>query len=451
MHRPPVRLALPALVLAVCSARGRADETPAGGVWTPEHAAVAALLEGQGAEGPLTRDQVVAELRARAVPGLRPLFDIVGGRATEPPDEAGAGGPAPPPPPGGGDLRPQAVVRDVLRELPVEAVLAAVLDWAGDEPELLDALQAMRFLEGLRDLRALEAMLELLGEIEPVHLRRPFVRSQAIAAMRPVIEADERSTWFLTRATHDLEPAQLGLIAELEGGVRGVEGLKLLSAMLDVDSELDRRVVEALGNVSLRETEVLRPECIDLVRPFLRHRDDDVRAAAAFSLGRLGAHEAIPDVLDLLDPPGRPLAVSASWALEELAGRSFPDADAWWRWYDGERAWYEERYPQVIAVVRHADPGEMTDALRELVAHPLYRREVADLVEEILWHESDALVVMACRTLGQLGWAGSIDGLVDTLDHPHATAREAAYASLRALTQQDLPPEAESWKLWLRP
>jgi len=417
--------------------------------WTPRHAAVAELLAGHGPDGAsLSRDQVVGRLIARGSEDLGPLFDVVGGRCEAPAAREGDGEL-------GAGVRiapvsdPQDVAAAVASGLPVETVLSAVTEWCGPEPELFDALQGMRFLRDVEDLRALDCMLGLLAEVDPVHLRRPFVRGQALEAMAKVATSDDRSTWFLTRAARKLAPPQLGLVVELVGGARGVEGVRLLREMLDLDPELDRAVVEALGHVSVRDVEVLCVECIDLVRPYLRAPSLDVRCAAVASLGRLGDHHSIPELIEVLDAGEPTAAVAARWALRELAGRSFDGPAAWHRWYDSEREWFELRLPQLVAVVRHARPGEMTTALRELVAHPLYRREVADVVEEILWHESDSLVEAACATLGQLGWPGAIDGLVAALEHPSEGVRSAAHASLVQIAGTDLPARPEAWRGWL--
>ena len=233
-----------------------------------------------------------------------------------------------------------------------------------------------------------------------------------------------------------------------------MEGVKLLREMLDIAPELDRAVVEALGIVSDRELESLRQECIDLVRPELDSRSPEVRGAALVSLGRLGDHASIPGIVDQIVPDQPVLSIAADRALRELAGQVPTGAGAWkardWAdWYRRELEWYDGEMQRMVAIVHQARPAALIDALREMVAHPLFRAESADLVEELLWHAEDEIVIVACITLGQLGWVGALDGLTEALDHANPKVQSAAHASLCALSGEALPADAESWRAWL--
>jgi len=188
----------------------------------------------------------------------------------------------------------------------------------------------------------------------------------------------------------------------------------------------------------------------------LRDPDPDVRVAAVRALGELGARDAASGLVVLLGDAAEKVRANAVRALSMLQPQVTPvvlravetllrdpDLDvctqaavALARFGETRRA-----LPTLDALLRDTSPearGLALSALGEIAERSDRngnRSAGFDLkpVIRALRDESAAVRRAACRALGQIRDASSVDALIDRLRDPDASVREAAAASLRLL------------------
>ena len=241
------------------------------------------------------------------------------------------------------------------------------------------------------------------------------------------------------------EPLLAGVLRAL-GRAGRADGLEVLA-----DVMFSRRELIPLGVAQIRL--IGRSPAFDVnediayrLRPYLDAHEPNLCRAATLALGELGDHEAIPQLVDLLDEPHEGLQGTAHWALTELTGFEFPArADIWRVWYRSELEWLEDESREAIASLHSPDPRAVSRAMRSISRHRLDRDRLALEVAGVLYSHSERLRRLACLTLAELDSPTAVPDLIESLNDPDASVRSAAWESLRQLTGQDLPPDADAW------
>lgn len=141
----------------------------------------------------------------------------------------------------------------------------------------------------------------------------------------------------------------------------------------------------------------------------LEDRDRDVRSAAAMSLGRLGAEEAIVPILDAEVLRQLPEAV-AGFALLAIG---------------------PEAVPELITLLGHDNPAVRATALRVLGLMGSARD--ADHIAERLVDSSKEVRARAAIALGRVGAAHHTTRLLEALDDPVVSVRAASAAALGSI------------------
>jgi PBS lyase HEAT-like repeat len=237
-----------------------------------------------------------------------------------------------------------------LREPVIEAAVQALAGnhWRANE-------QAIFIVVALEHRAAIERLVELLEFRRPEVVVRP---AQAVESARPEVlvtagwalrrldardaldailgSANRSSERFLSGAAadnpevHEALGRQLAQLFELFGTARYGAADPLLRRFIP---KSDERAVKtrataiwALGRIHAGQTDA---ELTGLLLGRLSDLDpfypefDEVRAAAAVALGRMGAHEALPALRGFVGPDQ--VGSACRWAIHELTGEPLPE------------------------------------------------------------------------------------------------------------------------------
>ena len=222
-----------------------------------------------------------------------------------------------------------AVVRALVRE--DEAALPALLDERDQRSRAESEARAAEILRGLDELRADLMTAEgrtAQGAEELADLRARFDEEQAamgdrLEGMREKLAAIEKGQSFLSDRLVELEetlravtargPIPAGIPSPEGGGAKPwaglVEDLKHANAGIRLDA------VYALGETGDRD---VVPHLI----PMLGDVDLFVRMATARMLEDLGAHSAVPSLIDALEDNQSAVREAAMVALRKITGKS---------------------------------------------------------------------------------------------------------------------------------
>ncbi|HWG56651.1 MAG TPA: HEAT repeat domain-containing protein [Gaiellaceae bacterium] len=158
------------------------------------------------------------------------------------------------------------------------------------------------------------------------------------------------------------------------------------------------------------------PTAIPALLASLGDGSRDVRAAAARSLGRLGAVEAVSPLLEALASRAVPRSVAAQ-ALLELGEPALPE----------------------LRRLLGADDARVREAATELVGLLGDARD-ADVVAARLGDPDPSVRAKACRALARVGAARAAAALGPALDDPEPAVRAAAAAALGTLGAVEAVP-----------
>lgn len=244
----------------------------------------------------------------------------------------------------------------------------------------------------------------------------------------------------------DLEPELKVDIARSLGRTGGVRALEFLSDALRESrgAHTSQLIVEA-GRLAPWADVDHTEELGDLLVPLISMGNErSVRAASILALGKLDAHDAADELIELLDEELDGIRDNAQWALSEMTGLSYEGSRRWQRWYDKESDWLTNDAENQFDRLRSESPSEVADALRIIARHRLQRDELSANVKEALSHESPSIRAMACHTLGQIGSRRVVNELVEALDD-EPNVRQAAAQALQRITGKELPAERDAW------
>ena len=297
------------------------------------------------------------------------------------------------------------------REFSVAFAALETLSMIGEPsvaPSLVPLLQ-----DDLLETAAAEALGQLGGEdvVEPLLalVNRHPAAAAAVASALSALSArlDMASIADLIRAVVTPAAALAFVSALRSSSDADLGGLLNVVGMLDVDG-----VEDALANTLTRAiarrraSELLStrgPRAVPPVEALLSSDDAEVRKAAAATLGRLGAVDAVPSLITLLEDDTE-IAVVAAGALGAIG-----DARA--------------LHPLIAqldrpeAAVRQAAVSAVSS-----IGHP----DLPALFAKLFAHESPWVREGAARAAGYLGDAGSADALLALASDPDESVRRTA-------------------------
>jgi hypothetical protein len=225
------------------------------------------------------------------------------------------------------------------------------------------------------------------------------------------------------------------------GAVASPVSVSILGLRLGRQAAEDPFVLADLSRASKRVPLPVESSVLELVRPYLLSEQTVLVQSAAICLGGFQDEKSIAGLIQLLSHSDAGVRGAAHQALCSIAGVGlWPDVSRWTSWYEGERMWCAVDAPSRIQEIRNGDAGERAHAIAELSEHPLYRKDMALELQNVLPHEPDEIRILGIRALGQLGAATSVPFLESCmLDPAPDLAAEARAALGRIQAQRDHP------------
>jgi HEAT repeat protein len=346
----------------------------------------------------------------------------------------------------------EEILFESLGQFPAEAVVEGLRSRATGEASISVRLVAMRILGAYGNESAVDLWAEMLADLEPIQILRPFVAEPSERALESILRRNDEAVRSLTKKVDQLDRPILPLVARAIGKSGDARGLSALERMLGRDVELDLVVIEQITGLAPGAADWRVGELLELVRMRLNHEDWRVRRAVCAALGRCHDVESFEAIVHLLGDENRRVSASAMWALQAMSGLSWEDADSerWLGYYREQRERWQAARLELKARLDSGDSAEIAAALRELSRMKLFRHEAAQLVLPALSSSESGLVRMACQTLAALDSPQVLDELLGLLRSPDSGIRAEAAATLTALTGRSLPADYAIWRQHLR-
>ncbi len=446
--RSSLTLAALLLVSGVAGAQAVAEGTPAAPApaasdaprWSPEEHEAIELLRSLRRKVRPADDELAFRL-SRAGERLVPLFfDVLATRRVPvaQPDEHAA---------------PQ-----ILSEIQEHVVLLA-LEQLEREPVLSHATAAVRAEASLERRGAALACLGAAGRANDLlqlfdlaltaNETTPEERLEQglCRAVSALIVRDPRTLEQLASLRRITRPELLPTLVEAVGASQDPRGLTYLSEVAYWHEGLILDVMSQVPRLGPSGDEAIDGAIKVRMRPYLDETRPGPCRAAILALTALGDEDSLAALIELLASESVGLRENAHWGLKKLTGLTLSAApEAWQRWHQGELFWMLRQKPKEFQRLKDSQAAVVADALREILVHPLARKELASALPDLLKSRFAPIRVLACRTLSDLEARDAIGKLVWTLEDPEPEVSQAAHAALRKLTRLDLPREPLAWQ-----
>lgn len=341
----------------------------------------------------------------------------------------------------------QAIVFDTLADWPQSKVVSAVgLYGHGDVP-LTQKMVSIRVLGVVGRGRALGAVLGLMGEIEPMHLSRPFIGRTLEGALNAILERDTTALSRLDKRIDGLAPAILEVIARVLAADGRRRSIDMLAALLERDPQLDDTVLHEFASMTSLHGLGASERSRTTVRRHLNHDEASVRRTVVLALGRLHDVESYLTFVDLLEDENRRISDAALWSLRQLSGLRYDKTPSEWRgWFREQNKWLAREARVLGRQVLETTPGVALAASRRLASQRLYREECAMYLGPASRHPDQDTAIAICSALGRLATPAALEPLTEALDDPRAGVRRAAHRSLQEITGEALAEDVRAWQ-----
>lgn len=329
------------------------------------------------------------------------------------------------------------LLRDVLARMDQGVVVDHLARRAAGDAPLEVRLCAARLLGEAHHPRAVDVLLQVAGEVEPIHMARSYVSTAFEQPLARALASDPRA-----------DAALAGRIARLSPQVRDL----LLRAAAQADSAATRRFLASrltagedeqpivLGAIAAARPGAFEaaPEQLEALRARLHGAGEELPRLAALALGKLEDREAVDELIELLSGADALAAHAAHEALRGIGGSDLGTAaSAWKAWLAAEETWWDERAPVELQRLLCGERKRVHVALQELLRHPLYRHETAPAVAGLLQEQDDVLAVAGCDALAALGSREALPALLEALAVPEGELRDAVLRTLQSLARRD--------------
>jgi HEAT repeat protein len=181
--------------------------------------------------------------------------------------------------------------------------------------------------------------------------------------------------------------------------------LSVLAADLGAEPRDDGFLLEQLSLSAISARRPVVPEAVrHAVRRYLRSPEPDFVSKAAKCLASMEDTESVADLVALLRHEDSSTVIEVHAALAAVTRVSLiPDPDRWERWLAEEKAWLANDFPRLADEVRSDSPVLVSQAIAQFTTHPLYRREITDVLQLELDGQPISVRRMACSAFQQLG------------------------------------------------
>ena len=300
------------------------------------------------------------------------------------------------------------------------------------------------------DLQSFGLLLEQYSAADPQWLSAPAVQDRLADALGRAMRRERDSVYILGGHLPHACTAVLVPAARALGAEGRSPGLSVLSDLLNRESEVDLVVLRVLGEVDARTSAADAETCIVVLRPFLAAPDPRARVQAAISLAHLGDSDSVrPLIVGLSDDEPRVRRASLR-GLQVLSGLAWSaEPQRWSEWQQAEEHWLRVRLRPLSRDLHSDSAGAVVRAVRELSAHPLFRRTLAPLLLEGLEHIEGSVTVAVCSGLERLKEPSVAFALVEYLTDPRPAVVQAVGRCLVTISGQSLPADAQTWYAWL--
>ncbi|MBL8858536.1 MAG: HEAT repeat domain-containing protein [Planctomycetes bacterium] len=385
-------------------------------------------------------EDVAAELAGFGPNAIQAYFAILSGTVDGPYLEGAAF-------PAAGSLEPNDVLMAALARMRPADVAAHVAAAASGDVPFDVRIVAMRVLDEVGAEGGFAAWTQIVGEIDPELLPRAYVQGPCERALASVLARDNQAFRGLQERISKLDAKLIPLVLRGIGACRRAQGVPVLTALLGRLRDSDLVLLPSIAQLVESTTGDMSDEDLTWLRPFASDEDWRVRREAVIALGRIGDWRSHALLVTSLGDENRLVQQAARWALIRLAGVDYEeDASAWSDWFETEIAWYETNGSRLAREIDSAEPALAVESVREFAAHGLFRHDAARAIVRMCLRTDADIVRQGCLVLSDLRSPAAIPGLLDALQSEDASIREAARATLSAITGLQLAPDGPAWR-----
>lgn len=301
--------------------------------------------------------------------------------------------------------------------------------------DCLRLLKAVGDREDLRLICQVVAPADANGDVDPA--LGPLFVDAAVS----IFSRDFAALFAVGELWKDLPSATRLVMYHALGEVASPLSVSILGLRLGRQAAEDPFVLADLARASRKVPLPVDSSVLELVRPYLKSEQTILVQSAASALGGFQDEECVAQLIELLSNPDSGVRGAAHQALRSISGIGlWPDASRWTSWYEAERTWYEKTAPDRFEQIRNGHVGERARAIAELTEHPVYRKEIAAELQDLLPRAEDEIRLLGVRALGQLGAATAVPFLEScTLDPQSDLAVEARSTIARIRAQRERP------------
>ena len=275
----------------------------------------------------------------------------------------------------------------------------------------------------------------------------PWVEIKLRGSLESILRrhADGYST--LLECWRDTAPPLLPVIILAIGDARGSAGVEILESMATRNPELALSALTQIRHLGRSPSERVNKDMILTARRHLDPERPDRCQTVVLALGELEDVDSVPTLIEYLESGSEGLRQSVVWALRRISGMGFGGSvKLWRRWYSEEQTWHIEHRARVFDELASANRSRVTEAIKAIGRHRLYRHELAsDLAEQLPWLPTD-LWPLTCHVLGQLGSEQAIPHLLSVLEQEDPVLAEAGRSALERILGRDYGLDPEAWR-----
>jgi HEAT repeat protein len=223
------------------------------------------------------------------------------------------------------------------------------------------------------------------------------------------------------------------------------QGLEELGEQLGIRPVEDRFVLSEMARAAAWIPLPVPESIPGYVRTYLREDDPSFVQIAAECLGHLEDQDSIQALVPLLRHADPAVGHAAHMALRSITGINLiPDAERWNAWLTAEAGWLTDDLPRMTSEFRTGEEAARVAAISEMAAHPLYRRQITEILADAMAHDTPKMRRIACVALQQLGAASAIPFLEKCAQDPDRELARAARSALKSLPHRPGRPDLSS-------
>ncbi len=266
-------------------------------------------------------------------------------------------------------------------------------------------------------------------------------------AIARLIERDVASEPSLDRIWQRIPIPFLSQLIFALGDARDGRALKLACDIVTLHSDLwpvFAAQVPCIGRSPHRE---VNQDAAQQLRDAVDTLSPQQQASALRALAALEDAAALPLWLERMNSDDVGLQSAALWSLQRVSKLDFgSSAERWTVWYTTEAQWNEERHDDLCTDLDSEDPTVVSDAIRELTQHRLWRHDIALEIARVLSNPHASMRALACRAIEELDSIDALPSLAQALCDDEDEVRDAAWHAMKKISGRTLDQDFEQWQ-----